>query len=136
MRTGGQRARREYRRSGSIESNTADRGPVVEEGDVSGRRCASTVADGGSDGHRLAELRWIDVRCQNCRGVVLEIDLEHRMQFNAIRSNARLSVFKVKEGDALDLDRNVGSLELRGGGQVRIEPGPGRGDSGAQRTGN
>src|SRR6267378_8131609 len=121
MRTGEQGAGREYCRSGSIESDTADRGPVVEEGDVSGGRCAPSVADDSSDGHRPAVLRWIDARRQNCRGVVLEIDLEHRMQLNAIRSNARLSVFKVEEGDALDPDRNVGSLEDGGRGQARVE---------------
>src|SRR5229473_2931978 len=136
MRTGGQRARREYRRSGSVESNTAHRGPIVEESDVSGRRWRPAVADSGGDGHRLPELRWIGARRQNCSGVVLEVDLQHRMQFNAIRSNARLSVFKVEEGNSLYLDRNVGGLEVRGCGQARVEPGPGGGDSRPQRTGD
>ena len=43
------------------------------------------------------------------------------MQLNAVRRDARLTVFKVKEGNTLDLDRQVRCLEESLRRQPRIE---------------
>src|SRR2546423_10764845 len=129
MRDSGQRACREYCCSGSIESNVTDRCSVVEESNVAGGRGGAAIADGSRDCDWLSVLRWIGVGRQHRSGTVLEINLEHRMQFNAIRSNACLSVLEVEEPDTLYLDGNIGRLEEGGCGQTRVELSPGARDS-------
>src|SRR5205814_9832756 len=62
------------------------------------------------------------------------VDVENRVQLDAVRRHARLAVDEVEEADAGDPHRNVGRLERRGGRELRVEFAAGDADAGGERA--
>src|SRR5437764_1211540 len=107
-RTGG-----EGRLSAGVERAAADSVSAIEECDRSGRYSYPAIADGRRNRDRLSKLRWVGAGHQSRAGVGGEVDLQHRVQLNAVRSDACLSMFEVEETHTLHLDGHIRRLEER-----------------------
>src|SRR5947207_13545184 len=111
MRSNRQRTGGEGSLSAGVERAAANNVSAIEECDRSGRYSCPAIADGRRNRDRLSKLRWVGAGYQSRAGVGGEVDLQHRVELNAVRSDACLSVFEVEEADTLHLDWHICGLE-------------------------
>src|SRR5205085_8000933 len=118
---------------GLIENSAAEGDSALEESNIASGP-VGRVVDGCRDRHRLSKLGWVGTGNEVRAGIVREVDVEHRMKFEAVWSYSGLSMNEIKEANTLDLHWNVGCLKHRRCCEVGIELCSGRGDCRSERT--
>src|SRR5437016_212385 len=134
MRSNRQRTGGEGSLSAGVERAAANNVSAIEECDRPGRYGCPAVADGRRNRDRLSKLRWVGAGHQSRAGVGGEVDLQHRVQFDTVRSDACLPVLEVEEADALHLDGNIRGLEERGSRKAAVKFRSGSGHCRSKRT--